>query len=183
MSNKDKFIGYISDIFIKDGSVICRVEDKNNPQKSHSPCQLGVSSFSSVSVPPVDSKVLVERVEGEKIITNILSSPGISGIEAQKSKEGSSNGAASMSFVFTRDEGSTEEFVTIQYSSEGYNVTCDVEGDIVLDAGGSIKVREDGVEKKVATVDHDHELTYDGGGNNSSTLTTTTDSTTENTNN
>jgi len=156
MSNKDKFIGYISDIFIKDGSVICRVEDKNNPQKSHSPCQLGVSSFSSVSVPPVDSKVLVERVEGEKIITNILSTPGISGIEAQKSKEASSNGAASMSFVFTRDEGSTEESLTIQYNSSGYEVSIDVEGDIVFDAGGDVKVVRNGSEEVVSTESHTH---------------------------
>ena len=156
MSKFEKRLGYISKVEISSGTVVCDVEDKNTPQKEHSNCVLARTSSNSVSLPPIGTEVIVERIKGEKIITNIISSPGLNGIEAQKSKEGSSNGAASMSFVFTRDEGSTEESLTIQYNSSGYEVSIDVEGDIVFDAGGDVKVVRNGSEEVVSTESHTH---------------------------
>lgn len=214
MEEFEKRIGFISNVVIKDGTTVAAVEDKNIPNKIHEPCIVAQDSFSKASIPPIGSKVLIERVAGEKIITQFLSSAGLSGMEEQKANEGAQNQAASMSFVFTRDEGETEEFVNIEYGSEGYNVNVDVKGnvsvsaegnleaniegdiiatcsgkasvesggklnanaggDIILEAGGDVKVVRNGTEEKVATVEHKHDVTYDGGGDNSSIKSTTT---------
>jgi len=156
-----KSIGFISEVKVKRGAIACTVEDKDNPNKKHKPCLLGRDSFNTVSLPPINTKVLVEQIDGEKIITKILSAPGVNGIEAAESESGSQEGSGSMSFVFSRDGGSTSESLTIQYTSSGYNITADVQGDITLDSGGSVYIRENGNKKKVATVDHEHN-TSDG---------------------
>ncbi|MFB6224858.1 MAG: hypothetical protein ABEI13_00195, partial [Candidatus Paceibacteria bacterium] len=131
-----KYTGYISDVKVKKGTVACTVEDQNHPDKKHHPCLLGRTSANTISLPPIDSKVLVEKINGDKIITQILSSPGSNGMEAQQSEQGAYEGSGSMSFVFSRGNNDPET-ITVQYNSDGYDITADVDGDITLNAGGN----------------------------------------------
>jgi hypothetical protein len=178
-----KRVGYITSVTIEGGGVICTVEDKNTPTKEYSQVIYGRDSANKFDVPPLGTEVLVENIQGEYIVTKTLSSPASSGVSKQSAKDSFLNEAGSMSFVFQRESASEPESVEIEYSSSGYEVSIDVDGDIKLSAGGTVLIEEEGTKKKVATVDHDHEFTYTGGGEKSSSLTGTTETATENTNN
>ena len=151
-----KRVGYISSVEIQDGTVVCDVEDKDTPNKVYSPVIYTRNSINSITVPPKDTKVLVERVTGEFIITGVLSTPGSSGMDESNAKSASQAGAGSMSLTFHREGAEAAESIAVEYSSSGYNVSLDVDGDVTLEAGGNIVISKGGTTKKVATEDHVH---------------------------
>lgn len=143
MSEFGKRIGYVESVFIQDGAVICRVEDKDTPNKVYDPVIYARSSAYEVSVPPQGAKVLVEKVNGEKIITGVLSSASATGADETAVKDGFEKGAASMSLVFGPREGADGvESIAVEYGSDGYNVDIDVDGEVTLQAGNGFTITD-----------------------------------------
>lgn len=135
MSEFDKRLGYIVDVLVQDGAVICRVEDKDTPNKIYDPVLYGRSSPKTVSVPPKGTQAMIEKVSGEWIITNIISTPSESGFDETKAKTGFENEAASMSLVFgPRESADGPEYINVEYDQDGYDININVDGNVNIQA-------------------------------------------------
>lgn len=185
MATEKRRRGYISDVTVQNGSVLCTIEDADIPNREYSQIPMLTSSMGTISVPAVGAEVVIGFVRGEPMVEGVVSSPPETGSSndmegaAQDTKE-------SMSLVFGNLEGgSAPNHITVEETASGYSVSIDVDGDVSISAGGNVTIDEGGTAKKLLTEDAIFE--YDDTGDTSdgsasaTTKTTTTVSNSETT--
>lgn len=147
--------GMITDVRVQGGGVLCKVEDMNRPGETYPHCLLTNSSANTVDIPPQGSKVIVEKVDSKKYVTNIISFPSASKEDDSDLKKSALSGNGSMKIVFgSREEASFPESLSIQHTEDGYVFDLALDGDITINSkGGDVKIKEGGTAKKVLTED------------------------------
>lgn len=155
----DKYRGIVTSTLVEDGSVFCTVEDKDVAGKVHRNAVLQTPLFEQIVVPAVGTEVVVERVNGGvKVVTGFLSSPGNADLDATKLQDGGNSNSSSMVLSFgQRDGASDPETISIEYNDTGYSINADVDGDISLNASGSITLNGIDIEQLAEQVNnHSH---------------------------
>jgi hypothetical protein len=186
--NFDKRRCFITSVEVKDGIVICDLEDVDKPSQQYNAAIYGNLTAGIIDIPPIGSEVLAERYGGDFIVTNVLSIPTETGGTESELKKGAENSKGSMSVVFGPRDGASEvEKISIEYREDGYIVDLDVDGDVNITSKtgdisieatqGNVYLSEGGTPKKILTEDAVFEYqqridTKDGSGGTSTKTTT-----------
>jgi hypothetical protein len=178
MTNKRR--AKITSVDITKGVVVCNADDMDSADKDYRNIPFQRPATGQITVPPVQSVVVVEKMfDGSEIVTGILSTPQTADTDTQNLIDQANNDAESTMLVYgRRDRNGPVEKIAVEATDTGYEITADVQGDVTLSAGGNIVIEQGGTAKRVLTEDaqFEYEDTGDtsGGGAGTTTKTTTT---------
>jgi len=165
--------GVITSVSVIESEVRCDVEDLFENGIVYDNLRIEKPTSGEIVVPEVGEAVMLRPTYGSKpIITGFIDLPDDTFTDSQAVEDGAVQEEQSIAFAL----GSDGESVVFERTTDGYNVSIDVAGDVTISAPGDIVIDQGDTPKQVLTEDavFEYEDTGDTGSGAGPTETKTT---------